>query len=127
MRRYDRDGRVLWHDRPETGRWGAAWGVAATPDDGVVVVGRSRIGLAPQGWDRWAAFVRAYDGDGRLHWEDRFGGEHTTAWAVATDALGRVAVAGATLGDISPPCHDWLDAFVRVYEAPQTGRAKADE
>ena len=118
VRVYDAVGGVVWEDRFGVGDWDEALGVSVTSDGGVVVVGRSRTGLAPEGWDRWAAFVRAYDGDGRLRWHDRFGDEHTTAWAVATDALGRVAVAGATLGDTSPPCHDWLDAFVRVYEAP---------
>ena len=120
VRVYAAEGSVVWQDQFGGGDWDEALGVAFTPDGGVAVVGRSRAGLAPEGWDRWMAFVRAYDGAGQLRWEDRFGDEHrdehTTAWAVAADARGRVAVVGATLGDTSAPCHDWLDAFVRVYD-----------
>ena len=70
---------------------------------------------APGSWD---AFVRKYDPEGILLWQDQFGtDDNDHAWGLAVTSSGDVYVAGSTYGELDDDHESsgYEEAFVRKY------------
>lgn len=112
LRKYDRDGDVLWTQTWDNGSSGedAGYGVAVRPDGTIAVAGMTPIIATNQD-----VFLGVWDGSGALQWYRQFGGQaylNDEGLDVASDADGNLVVAGfrgasETDGDI------WL----RKYDA----------
>ncbi len=104
--RYDASGQLLWARRDGGSGWEEPTDAAATPDGGVVVVGKYDatayfgVGDSTQAvllsFGKEDLFVARYDADGHLVWARRAGGAYwDVPWGVAVHAQdGRVWIAG---------------------------------
>ena len=124
VRKYDPEGVALWTHQFGSGstRYGdAAVGVAVDTVGRAVVVGYTAGDLASSdghGGGLLDAFVRTYTADGVHVWTRQFGTRAAVAaQAVTVDALGRVFVAGSSLGAFEGLRSEGLrDVFVRAFD-----------
>jgi len=119
VRRYDKNGSLVWTRQFGTGNDDRAWGVAVDASGNVVVVaGSTSGGLWGSNLGGVDAFVRAYDLNGNLEWTRQFGSLHDD-WAtdVALDLAGNVLVVGDTEGSLGGSGNSGLsDGYVRKYD-----------
>ena len=134
IRRYDRDGHVLW--TRQFGTAGQDWAVDVAADGaGVTVVGETDGTFgSPEIRTNLDIYVRRYDRNGTHLWTRQFGtNEDDEAGAIAADSTG-VIVVGTTTGALrGTNAPDDPDAIVRRYNrsggvvfTKQFGTAKGD-
>ena len=118
VRRYDRQGNVLWTRQFGTAKDEDAGAIAAD-GSGIIVVGTTWGTLAgSSASDDADAIVRKYDRAGKVLWTRQFGtAEGDTADAVAIDAAG-FTVAGGTDGDLGRKnAGPFTDMYARRFDA----------
>jgi hypothetical protein len=118
VRKYRRDGSVVWTRQFGTGSGEQAQAVAVDGAGNVIVAGYTggRLGGRPSQGE-WDAFLRKYRPNGRHVWTRQFGSAQTDfAYGVAVDASRNIVIAGQTFGSIGgAPARGGSDAFVRKY------------
>jgi hypothetical protein len=123
LRKYDRDGNLLW-----TRQFGSVltdFGLAVAVDadrQRVYVAGRSDTAQLGQSFagGQSDAYVRAFDLNGNDVWTRQFGtNDFDNLSAVTVDERGAVYVAGQTNGTLlgQPPVGGVNDAFIRKYDS----------
>ncbi len=102
LRKYSPDGAEVWERQFGVENFASANGVAADTKGNVYVAGQVQGALPGQigaGFDD--AFLRSYDGDGRMLWTVQFGAEGGDfATDVAVDGKGNVYVVGWSRGEL---------------------------
>ena len=112
----DPPGALRWTRQFGTSASDRAAGTATDASGNVYTTGYTRGAFEGSNAGGSDAFVRSYDGDGNLRWTHQFGTSSSeTARGIATDASGRVYMAGDTLGALEGSTAGGRDAFVRSY------------
>ncbi len=118
IRKYDRDGTVVWTKQFGSITTPSATATAIAVDDfyGCIYVVGSAFNVANDSLD---AFIHKYDGDGNLLWTDQFGGneyyyDYDGANGIDLDLWGNIYVVGSTT-NLTPTDHGGVDAFIRKY------------
>ncbi len=115
VRRYERDGDVVWRRQFGTAQYDSAQSVASDASANVYVVGYTYGSLAGSRGQA-DAFVRKYNKSGSLVWTRQFGTSETDlAFGVTVDSSGYVYVVGSTGGNLAATNSGSDDAFVRKY------------
>ncbi|MBW6456959.1 MAG: hypothetical protein K0A98_13845 [Trueperaceae bacterium] len=134
VRKFDPDGQTLWTHQFGTGGDDLVVAVAVQAGGGIVVAGTTTGSLGGSPANVQDAFVRRLTPGGAEAWTVQFGsGAEDMVADVATEPGGRMAVVGATLGDLEGTSSGDYDGFVRVLEengdeawTRQFGTAQAD-
>lgn len=109
---------VVWEEQFGSAEDDVAVALAMDASGRVAVVGWTNGALTGENAGGTDAFVRVFDADGGLLWEEQFGGEgHDIAFGVAFTADGHLAVVGRTASPLFGPMVGSIDAFVRVHRA----------
>ena len=128
IRVYDPDGTIAWQDQ-----FGSDESEGLTYrdlfadltlidlDDRIIVAGvtdGSLFGTGAAGDGGRDIFIRVYDPDGTIAWQDQLGGVGTdSVSAIAVDSGNRLVITGPTTSDLVTPSAGGADAFVRVYDS----------
>ncbi len=116
IRKYNRDGPVIWGKQFGTPAYDSAEGVAGDSSNNAYVVGTTYGSLAGSRGNS-DVFVRKYTSGGSVSWTKQFG---TSGYDYVGDVVAYgtnvVYVVGTTLGNLAgSKCN--LDAFIRKYTA----------
>lgn len=117
LRRYDREGGLIWGRQFGTTQYDSAQSVATDNSANAYVVGYTYGSLAGSRGQA-DAFIRKYNKSGTVVWTRQFGtSENDSAYGVTTDSSGNAYVVGSTAGNLaaSPSLSD--DAFIRKYNS----------
>jgi hypothetical protein len=141
LAKFDSIGDIAWSKSFSAGAQSTSTGVAADPDGGAVMVGSvgakesTDLGGGALTAGKYArAFVARFDGAGDPAWSYLFDDTTVdksslqTAFGVAADPSGRIAVAGGCIGSIGHGTQqvncqkDWWDGFVALLDAAGNAR-----
>ncbi len=115
VRRYDREGALVWGRQFGTSENDDAESVAADSSANVYVVGTTNGSLAGSR-GREDAFIRKYNKSGSVLWTRQFGSsEADFGIGVATDSSGNAYVLGSTYSNLAPT-NSGTDGFLRKYD-----------
>jgi hypothetical protein len=116
LRAYTLNGDYLWTRLHGSLDYDEGHGVAVGSDGSIHVVGSTYADEDGTSMPNDDAFLRTYDRDGTLLWSRQFGTDEVEqAYAVATDASGRIAVVGYTRGSLHAESAGYADIFIRMY------------
>lgn len=120
VRRYDREGGVVWRRQFGTAQYDSAQGVATDASANAYVVGYTYGSLAGSRGQA-DAFIRKYNKSGSAIWTRQFGtSEYDYAYGVTTDSSGNAYVVGSTAGSLAATNSGSDDAFIRKYNPSGT-------
>jgi Beta-propeller repeat len=120
---YDGAGNLSWTRSFGTASDDSIRGIATDGEGSFYVAGSTGGNLGGANLDGWDAFIAKYDAAGNEIWTRQFGTpKPDDAFAVTTDRLGNVYIAGATNGDLGGPNGGGVNAygtdmFVAKYDA----------
>ncbi len=120
VRRYDREGGLVWGRQFGTAQYDTAQSVATDGSANAYVVGYTYGSLAGSRGQA-DAFIRKYNKSGSVVWTRQFGtSEYDYAYGVTTDSSGNAYVVGSTGGNLAATNSGSDDAFIRKYNASGT-------
>ena len=106
----------LWESQFGTPEYDADSDVIFDSQGRLILVGHTRGSLAAPHLGSDDAYVRMFEADGRLAWEDQFGtADSDVAYGVAVDAANRIIVTGHVSGPVMGRHVGLEDVFVRIY------------
>ena len=116
VRKYGRDGDVLWTKQFGTAGNDSAHAVAVDEAGNVFVAGTADDALSGPGMGGREAYLRKYGASGNIVWTRHIAtGLPDDAWGLAVDADGNAIVAGSTEGNLDAANPGGQDAFVRKF------------
>ena len=118
VRIYTPEGDVAWEDQFGSSGEDVPWSLKVSEDGRIAVAGFTTGNLFRNvsATDSRHAFVRVYDAEGSVAWEDQFEWSgRSGAYGTAFDADGRLIVVGKRNDALPGPDEADLDGFVRVY------------
>ena len=106
----------LWESQFGTPEYDSDADVAFDSQGRLIFVGDTRGSLASPHLGSVDAYVRVFEADGRVAWEDQFGtADSDVAYGVTVDAANRIIVTGHVSGPVMGRHVGLEDAFVRIY------------
>jgi hypothetical protein len=120
---YNTDGTIAWSDQFTSEASDGITTIALDGNNRIVVAGGTMGCLCTPnlGVNGWDAFVRVYNPDGSLAWQDQFGSDESDVpTGLAIDSADRIVVAGVTNGSLYAPNLGGWASFIRVYNPDGT-------